>query len=84
MKDGLGLALQLGLRAARALDIGARAIVVAIEKQHARPEVDGLFVLTGEVLVEPGEEQLLDAGVTLGVAQRLVERASDRIGIVSG
>jgi hypothetical protein len=71
MKDGLRLPLQLGLRAARAVDIRTRAIVVPIEEQHARPEVDGLFVLTEEVLVEPGKEQLLDAGITLGCGQRL-------------
>ena len=71
MKDRLRLPLQLGLRAARAIDIRTRAIVVPIEEQHARPEVDRLFVLTEEVLVEPGKEQLLDARITLGCAQRI-------------
>ena len=32
-----GNPLLLGLRAARPINIGARAIVIAIEKQHARP-----------------------------------------------
>ena len=60
------LALPLGLRAARPLDVGARAIVMPIEKQHARPEVDGLFVVAGEVLVEAGEQELLDPRVAIG------------------
>ena len=40
-----GFALPLGQRAAGALDVGARARVAAIEKQRARPDVDGLLVV---------------------------------------
>src|SRR5439155_15039906 len=56
----LRLALPLGERAARALDVGARPRVAAIEKQRAGPHVDGLFVLRREVVIEAGEKKLLD------------------------
>ena len=62
------LALLLGHRAARALDVRAGARVVAIEKQRARPDVDGLRVVGGEVMIEAGDQQALDLGVALGVA----------------
>ena len=71
MQHRFRLPLQLGLRTARAIDIGPRPIVMPIEEQDARPEVDGLFVLAEEILVEPGKKQLLDAGITLGCAQRV-------------
>src|SRR6184192_1111118 len=38
-------------RARSALDVGTGPRVAAIEKQRARPDVDGLFVLRGEVVV---------------------------------
>jgi hypothetical protein len=60
-------ALALGERPARALDVGPRAGVSPVEKQHARPDVNRLLVPPREILVEPVEEQLLDAGVALGV-----------------
>ena len=60
MHERFGNALAFGLRAAGAIDIGTRPIVGPIEKQHARPEVDGLFELTGEVVIEAGHEQMLD------------------------
>jgi hypothetical protein len=44
--------------------------VMAIQEQDSRPEIDGLFVLTGEVFVEACEEQLLNPLITLGAAQR--------------
>ena len=60
-----GLALPLGQRAARALDVGARARVAAIEKQRARPDVDRVLVAGGEVVVEADEQQLLDLRVAI-------------------
>ena len=60
MNERFGNALAFGLRAARAIDVGARPIVGPIEKQHARPEVDGLFEFAGEVVIETGHEQMLD------------------------
>ena len=69
--ERFGDALLLGLRAARAIDVGARPIVVAIEEQHARPEVDGRFELAGEIVIEAGDEQMLDPRVVFGAWQRL-------------
>ena len=69
--QGFGLALPLGLRAPRALDVGASAIVMAIEEQDARPEIDGGVELAGEVVIEPRDEQVLDAHVLSGGAGRL-------------
>jgi hypothetical protein len=71
MKNSLRLALPLGLRTPRTLDIRASAAVVPIEEQDTRPEIDRLFVLIGEVLIETGKQQLLDSCVSLGAAQRL-------------
>jgi hypothetical protein len=45
--------------------------VVPIQEQDTRPEIDRLFVLIGEVLIEASKQQLLDSRVPLGAAQRL-------------
>ena len=45
VKQLLRLALLLGHRAAGAIDVGACPRVIAIEKQRARPDVDGLRVI---------------------------------------
>ena len=58
--ERFGNALAFGLRAARAIDVGTRPIVGPIEKQHAGPEIDGLFEFAGEVVIETGHEQMLD------------------------
>ena len=52
MKNRFRLTQSLGLRTARTLDVRARAAMMAIEKQNARPQIDGLFVLVGEVLIK--------------------------------
>ena len=52
----------------RALDVRACARVIAIEEQRPRPDVDGLCVIGGEILIEAGKQQALDFGVALGVA----------------
>lgn len=82
MKDGFGFALPLGLCATRPLDVGAGSTVVTIEEQDARPQVDGLFVLGGEILIEAREQQLLDSGVPLGAAQRLGRSGVGTKGVV--
>ena len=71
MQRGFGLALPLGLRAPRPLDVRTCTIVLPIEKQHAGPEIDRVFVALGEVFVEAGEQQMLNPRVTFGTAQRL-------------
>jgi hypothetical protein len=42
--------------------------VVAIEEHDPCPDVDGLCVIRGEILVEAGKQKILDFGVALGVA----------------
>ena len=71
MHQRFGNALLLGLRAAGAIDVGARAIVVAIEEQHAGPEVDGRFELAREIVIEPGDQEMLDPRVVFGAWKRL-------------
>jgi hypothetical protein len=66
MHERLVLALAFGLCASSAFDVRACAIVVPIEEQHAGPEVDGGFEPTGEVLIEPGDEELLDTRIFPG------------------
>ena len=67
MQQLFGLALPLGQRAARALDVGAGAAVAAVEEDDARPDVDRLLVVAGEVVVEAGEQELLDVGVAVRI-----------------
>jgi hypothetical protein len=43
--------------APRTLDVRARTRVPAIDEQSPRPDVDGEFVLSGEVIVETAEQQ---------------------------
>ncbi len=68
----LGLALPFGERAASPFDVGAGTRMVAVEKQRARPDVDRLIVVAGEVVIEAGEQQLLDLGLTIRVRHGLV------------
>ena len=79
----IALALTLRDRAARAFDVGARPCMAAVDEQHARPDVDREFVLFGEIVIEPREQELFDARVS--VAFRHVRRAgrgSERSGSV--
>src|SRR5262249_42477265 len=64
----LSLALTLGDRAARALDVGAGAGVAAVEEEHPGPDIDRQLVLTREIVIETAEQELLDAGVTIAIA----------------
>jgi hypothetical protein len=68
VKQLFGFALLLRHSAARAIDVRTRACMIAIEKQRPRPDVDRLSVIGGEILIEAGNEETLDFGVTLGVA----------------
>jgi len=62
----LGNPLLLSLGAPRSIDIGARAIVGAIEEQDACPQTDGGFELAREIVIEPGNEKILDSRVVIG------------------
>lgn len=61
------LALTLRNRAARALDVGTRARMAAIQKQDPGPYVDRAFVVPCEIVVQPAQEELFDAGVTIAL-----------------
>ncbi len=65
MQQLFGLALALGLRAARPLDVGPRSGVGAIEKQDAGPDVDRELVTIREVMIETDEQQLLDFRIAI-------------------
>ena len=52
MQELLGFALPLRNGSACSIDVRSRAIVIAVEKDDARPDVDRLFVFRGEVVVE--------------------------------
>jgi hypothetical protein len=56
-----GNAELLGLGAARAIDVRTGAVVIPVEEQDARPQVDGGVELTGKIAIETRHEQLLDA-----------------------
>jgi hypothetical protein len=45
--------------------------VAAIEKQDARPDVNGLFVVAGEVSIQTDEQELLDSRVALVSFERV-------------
>ena len=47
-----GLALTLCNRLACAFDVGARTIVIAVQKDDTRPDVDRLLVVTGEIVIQ--------------------------------
>jgi hypothetical protein len=71
MQQLVRLALALGLRAPRPIDVRAGPGVPAIEKQDASPDVDGLFVIAGEVSIQTDEEELLDSRVALVPFERV-------------
>jgi hypothetical protein len=74
LQQFFGFALALGEGAPRPFDIGARPRVTAIEKQRARPDVDGQLVARREVVIETDEKELLDFRVAI--------RSRSRSGIV--
>ena len=67
----LGFAQPLGRRAARAIDVGAGPRVAAIQKERARPHVDRLFVLGGEVVIQTDQQQLLDLRIPIRVRRAI-------------
>src|SRR6478735_10973389 len=67
MEQFLALALALGLRTTGTFDVRTRAAVAAFEERDARPDTDGFFVASGEIAIESGEEQFLDARLSLGI-----------------
>ena len=66
------VALAFGHRAAGAFDIRPGARMTAIEKQRARPDIDGLLILRREVVVEAGEQQLFDLRVAINSGRIVV------------
>ena len=72
MEQFLGLALQLGQRATSPLDVGTSPWVTTIEKERPRPDVDRLFVLGREIVIEAGQEELLDLRVPIQLPSSVV------------
>lgn len=66
MQELLRLALTLRDGLARAIDVRAGTIVIAVEKDDARPDVDRLFVFSREVVIQTGNEKCFDARRALG------------------
>ena len=77
MQQFFGLALPFGLGAPRALDVGARPRVPSIEKEDAGPDMNGSVVIAAEIVVEPVQEQPLDAGVALRPCKSVSGRRYD-------
>jgi hypothetical protein len=75
---GLGFAQALGERGAGAIDVGARAGMTAIQKEHAAPDLDRALELTGEIPIETGKQQLLDALVARRGRLRVTRRFAMR------
>ena len=50
--------------------IGAHNIVRAIEEEHAGPEIDRRIELTGEVVIESRDQEMLHARVVFGALNR--------------
>ena len=67
LKELFCLPLSFRERAPCPLDIRTRFPVGTIEKEHARPDVDGEIVTAGEIVIETGEQQLFDSGVTITI-----------------
>jgi hypothetical protein len=65
VQDLFTLALALCDRAPRAFHVGTRPRVSVIEEEDARPDADCALVLTGKVVIESGEEEMLDASLAI-------------------
>jgi hypothetical protein len=75
MQEFVTFPLALGDRRPRTLDVGAGAGVRAIEEEDARPDADRELVLSVEVVIETGEEELLDSRVgAVVIAKRIGHR----------
>jgi hypothetical protein len=79
--ERLGLPLPLGLCAPGAFDVGPGPIVMPVEEQHTGPDVDGRFEVAGEVLIQAGNEELLDARVLPFRGRRIGWRGRRRVRI---
>ena len=73
--------LLLGKGAASALDVRASPSMAALEKRHPGPDIDGLFVLAFEVVLEPGKEEPLDQRIAIRVGGPITgRRGAQRLG----
>ncbi len=75
------LPLSLGKRATRPLDVRAGAPVAALEKRHPGPDVDCLFVLSFEIVVQAGKEKPLDQRIAIRLSGSITgRRGAQRLG----
>ena len=74
----LRLALPFGQRTAGALDVRAGLAVAPLQEGDTGPDVDRLFVLSREIVIEPRQQELLDTGGALAfvdVGRRSLRRS---------
>ena len=67
VKQLFRLSLPFSYGAARALDVRTGAGMSAIEKQHARPDMNRLLVTPAEIVIEAGQQKLLNFRVPVHV-----------------
>jgi hypothetical protein len=72
----LGASLSLHNRATGPVNVASSARVAPVEKQHPRPEVNGVFVLTEKIAIQPIDQEVVHAAVLPGA------RGISRIGVV--
>jgi hypothetical protein len=81
--------LLLGQGASRTLDVRTGPRMSSVEKQCARPDINRLRVIGGEIVIESAQQQLFDFRVTFSVdapvacrrgIEPIVEACSKRIG----
>ena len=70
----VGLPLPLRERASRPFDVRASTAMATLEERDPGPDVDGLFVLPFEVVVEPGKQEPLDQRVAIRLGGFLTGR----------
>ena len=73
LQHRLGAPLPFGHRASRPIDVRPRTRMRSVEEQHTGPEVHCLFEAAREIVLQPLDQQRLDATVaTARIARRLV------------
>ena len=65
MHQLVGLPLPLSQGGTGPLDVRASSRIASVQKQHAGPDVQRLFVLRVEVVVGTGEQELFDLDVAV-------------------
>jgi len=70
MQALFGFPLAFGQCASRAFDIRASPAMATLQERDARPDIDRLLIVTTEVVIKTGQQQLFDTRCAIGLAQR--------------